>query len=132
MGAEGALFRFGVKSRKLGRRRRPVLHSEEARGAAGALRKYLGALAPKMTSEELLTWSESSAFLIPLGRTSPDRASPQAHYLCERKNRREAAKKTFFEEKSPRSGEIRGTEEIFLKKSQRGNFLSPEKKKTIF
>ena len=47
LGAEGALFRFGMKSRKLGRRRRPVLHSEEARGAAGALRKYLGALAPR-------------------------------------------------------------------------------------
>ena len=38
LGAEGALFRFGVKSRKSGRRRRLVFHSEEARGAAGALR----------------------------------------------------------------------------------------------
>ena len=64
MGAEGALFRFGMKSRKLGRLRRPVLHSEEARGAAGALRKYLGALAPKRSSEEMLTWSESSGFLV--------------------------------------------------------------------
>ena len=40
LGAEGTLFSFGVKSRKLGRRRPLVFHSEEARGATGALREY--------------------------------------------------------------------------------------------